>query len=194
MELFIQFGIRSLSMDELASSLGMSKKTIYNYYKDKDEIVTDMVEAILSANCDECKTGKENAKNAIHESFLAIDQTTELFSRMNPTLIFDLKKYHTKAYQIFEDYKNKFLYDTIRHNIEWGIKDGLYREDINVEMVVRYRLETVLLAFAPELYLHNGLGKTHQELFHIFLYGIATPKGHQMINKYRKEKLKNTSV
>lgn len=195
LQLFIQFGIRSVSMDELAAELGMSKKTLYNYYKDKDEIVLAVVTMVLDKNCKECRADKQNAKNAIHESFMAIDQTTELFSRMNPTLMFELKKYHPRAYRVFEDYKSNFLYETLKNNISWGIDEGLFRDDIQVELTVRYRLETVLLAFTPEIYIHAdaGIGKTHEQLFYIFLYGIATPKGHQMINKYRKERLKNNT-
>jgi AcrR family transcriptional regulator len=194
-ELFIQFGIRHLSMDELASELGMSKKTIYNYYKDKEEIVMTMLQLKLDKGYDEHQLWKQKAKNAIHESFMAIDQTYEIFSRMNPSTMFDLQKYHPNAYQAFISYKNKFLYDVIKNNLEWGIKDGLFRSDINVELIVRYRLESMLLAFVPEIYMNvdMGVGKTHEQLFYLFLYGIATPKGYQMINKYRKERIKNSN-
>lgn len=194
LELFIVYGIRSVSMDEIATGLGMSKKTLYNYYKDKDNLVLDVVQSVLDKNCDDRRADHAKAKNALHEAFMAIDQTTELFSRMNPVVMFDLKKYHPKAYKAFLDYKNKFLYGTLKDNIEKGIKEGLYRGDLDVELIVRYRLQTVLVAFTPEIYMHadTGLGKTHEELFYLFLYGLSTPKGYQLINKYRKERLKNS--
>lgn len=194
LELFIMYGIRRVSMDEIAVALGMSKKTIYNYFKDKDGLVTEVVQSVLNKNHTECEADKKNAKNAIHEAFMAIDQTTILFSRMNPLIMYDLKKYHPSAYKVFVDYKGKFLYGVLLANLESGIADGLFREDMNVGLVARYRLETLLLAFAPEIYMHadTGLAKTHEELFYLFLYGISTPKGYQLINKYRKQRLKNT--
>lgn len=192
LELFIMYGIRSVSMDEIATSLGISKKTIYNYYKNKDSLVLDVVQQVLGKNCSDCVEDKLKAKNAVDEAFRAIYQTSELFSRMNPIVMYDLEKYHPKAYNTFMDYKGRFLYETLKENVENGIREGLYREDINVELVVRFRLQTMLLAFTPDIYMHaeTGLGKTHEELFYLFLYGLSTPKGHQLISKYRKERLK----
>lgn len=190
----MMYGIRNVSMDEIAASLGMSKKTVYNYFTDKDGLVQHVIQAVLNKNHGECESGKIHAKNAVHEAFLAIDQTTELFSRMNPLLIFELKKYHPSAYKTFLDYKTKFLHTILKSSIEWGIADGLFRDELNVELMVQYRLETVLLPFMPEIYMSAdaGVGKTHEELFYLFLYGISTPKGYQLINKYRKERLKKS--
>ncbi|ODT35642.1 MAG: hypothetical protein BGN92_11095 [Sphingobacteriales bacterium 41-5] len=194
LELFMMYGIRRVSMDEIAVGLGMSKKTIYNYFKDKDELVNQVVHSVLGKNHNANKAGKKLAKNAVHEVFMVIGQTTELFSRMNPLLMYDLKKYHPAAYKAFLDYKTKVLYVILKNNIEWGITDGLFRDDMNLEIIVRYRLETVMVPFAPEIYrfANVSIDKTYEELFYLFLYGISTPKGYQLINKYRREILKNS--
>lgn len=190
LELFIMYGIRSVSMDVIATSLGMSKKTIYNYYTDKDGLVLDVVQRVLNKNCQDNMADEHAAKNAVQESFMAIERTSELFSSMNPVVMFDLEKYHPRAYKVFVNYKQDFLYNALKKNIEDGIKDGLYRADLNVELIVRFRLQTVLLAFIPEMHADTGLAKTNEELFYLFLYGLSTPKGYQFINKYRKERLK----
>ncbi len=193
LELFIMYGIRSVSMDEIATSLGMSKKTIYNYYTDKDGLVLDVVQRFLDKNCQDNMADEHAAKNAVHESFMAIERTSELFSSMNPVVMFDLEKYHPRAYKVFVNYKQNVLYNALKRNIENGINEGLYRADLNVELIVRVRLQTVLLAFLPEIYMHadTGLAKTNEELVYLFLYGLSTPKGYQVINKYRKERLKS---
>lgn len=190
--LFMQYGIRSVSMDDIAEALGSSKKTLYNYYSDKNSLVEDVVDAILKYNSEKCIIEKRNASNAIEEAFLAIDHTEELFKRMNPLLLFDLKKYHLRAYKRFIDYKNEYLYKILKENINWGIKDGLFREDLNVEVVSRFRMESTLIIFMPDFYskVDGGMAAANRELFQLFLYGMATPKGYELIAKYQQDKTK----
>jgi len=192
LELFIMYGIRRVSMNEIALSMGMSKKTIYIHYHDKEALVTEVVRVVLDKNFESCETNKENASNAIHESFLAIDQTADLFRRMNPIIMHDLEKYYPKAYNAFRDYKNEFLFETLRQNIQKGVTEGFYRDDFNIDLIVRFRLRTVMEVFSPEIYLHTNmaLGKIHEELFYNFLFSLATPKGYKLIDTYRKERNK----
>jgi len=132
-ELFMQFGIRSVSMDDIANSLGMSKKTVYQYYADKDELVEAVVERHISEVQGECISCRENAKDAIHEINLTMEHIMEELGSMNPMLLYDLEKFHYRSYKRFRDYKDKFLAEMIRRNIEWGIKEELYRAEVNIE-------------------------------------------------------------
>lgn len=194
-DMFMQYGIRSVSMDDMAKELGSSKKTLYQYYKDKNAIVEDVVNTMLIKNRQECEADKKYADNAIHEGFMAITKTTELFSRMNPVLMYDLHKYHSKAYKKFLDYKTDFLYKTFRTSLEWGVADGLYRDDINIEVLSRFRVESIIIPFMPDFYtkVKTSLAEVHEQLFLHFLYGMATPEGFKKINKYRKIKPKDSS-
>lgn len=194
LELFIMYGIKSVSMDDIAKPLGISKKTIYSHFKDKNGLVLEIVKAILDKTHQACDTDRQLAANAIQESFIAINQTTDLISSMNPLMVYELKKYYPVAYKGFLDFKNKFLYTVLKENLIRGINEGLFRADLNVEVVVSFRLETVLEAFSPEIYknAHTSVGEIHEELFYLFLYGIATPKGNQLINKYKQQRLNNS--
>ena len=100
-EQFLQFGIRSVSMDDIANNLGMSKKTLYQYYADKDELVDAVIEGHISGIETECMDCRKNAKDAIHEIFLTMDHITEELSNMNPMLLYDLEKFHYRSYQRF---------------------------------------------------------------------------------------------
>ena len=193
LELFMSYGIRSVSMDEIASALGISKKTIYQYYSDKDALVLEVVEVVLNKNCEECKADREIAKNAVEEGFLAISQTAELFKRMNPLLIFDLKKYYPKAYKTYVDFKTNFLYEILKASLKRGIKEGLFRPDINVEIAARFRVESILIPFTPEFFnnIKTGIEEAKLELFYIFMFGVASPKGYKLIEKYIKTKTKS---
>ncbi|MCD2426099.1 TetR/AcrR family transcriptional regulator [Niabella pedocola] len=195
LQLFMRYGARSVSMDDIASAVGSSKKTIYQYYTDKDQLVGDAIEKALSDNCLQCKTYHQIADNAVHEGFLAIEQTSELFRNMNPVLINDLKKYHPRAYRKFLDYKNEFIYDVIVANIKWGIEEGLYRDDFDIDIIAQFRVGSIDILFMPEFYskVKEGMFLIQQEVFYFFLHGMATPKGLKLIEKYKKHKPKNNS-
>ena len=191
-ELFLQYGIRSVSMDDIANNLAMSKKTLYLYYADKDELVEAVVDRHINAVEGDCLSCRKGATDAIHEIFLTMEHIMEEFSNMNPMLLYDLEKFHFKAYQRFRDYKDKFLLQIIRNNIEWGIKDELYRADLNVDVMSKYRIESMMIhfnvaAFPPGKY---NLGTTSELIIENFTYGLATIKGHKLIQKYNEQRQK----
>ncbi|HQV56137.1 MAG: TetR/AcrR family transcriptional regulator [Chitinophagaceae bacterium] len=194
-ELFMQFGIRSVSMDDIANNLGMSKKTLYQYFADKDELVEAVVDGHINGIQDDCLDCRKEASNAIHEIFNTMERIMEEFSNMNPMLLYDLEKFHHKAYQRFRDHKDKFLLQVIIENIEWGIKDDLYRSDINIDVMSKYRIESMMIpfnvtVFSPGKY---NLAETSGLIIENFIYGLATIKGHKLIQKYNEQRQKNLS-
>lgn len=112
-ELFMRYGVRSVSMDEVANHLGISKKTIYQFYADKDALVDDVLNIEINNGEMECTRQKQKSENAIHEVFLAEDYMQEMLSHMNPSVIFDIEKYHPNAFKKYTDFKSKFLYAII---------------------------------------------------------------------------------
>ena len=192
-ELFMRYGIRSVSMDEVASQLGMSKKTIYQFYADKDALVADVIDIELNASQCECTRHKAKSENAIHEVFMAVDMLQEVLTKMNPNVLFDLEKYHPVAYKKHNEFKNKFLHTIIKENMEWGKREGLYREEVNTEIMARFRLAATYLVFNPEMFPmgKNGLSTVVTEITDNFLYGMATAKGQKLIQKYKQQRLKS---
>ena len=194
-ELFMQYGIRSVSMDDIANNLGMSKKTLYQYFADKDELVEAVVDShinVVEGDCINCRNG---AKDAIHEIFLTMEHIMEEFTNMNPMLLHDLEKFHFKAFRRFREYKDKFLLQIIRNNIEWGIKDKLYRSDLNVDILSKYRIESMMIPFNVSIFPPGkyNLATTSEILIQNFSYGLATIKGHKLIQKYHEQRQKNSS-
>jgi AcrR family transcriptional regulator len=191
-ELFNRYGIRSVSMDDIAAQLGMSKKTLYQYYTDKDELVNAVFDIILAVNKNNCTECIKKGENAIQEVFLSFDIMEEMLKTMNPSVLYDMQKYHPTAYKKFDDFKNSFLYKIIKANLERGIKEELYREEIDTDILSRYRLHTVLLSFNPEVFPSNkaNLVYIEQQLIECFLYGLATPKGYKLIQKYKNQRTK----
>lgn len=136
-ELFLSYGIKSVTMDDFAGKMCMSKKTLYQFVNDKDDLVKKTMKSHIEA---EKKTMQEISKqheNAIDEIFAIGRHVLVHLSKMNPSAMYDLQKYHPDGWKLFVDYKNTFIYSCILSNIEKGIKQGMYRGDINPDIVAK---------------------------------------------------------
>lgn len=191
-EQFNRFGIRSVSMDDIAAALGMSKKTLYQHFADKEELVSACFSQVMEQNRCQCLADQQRADNPIHEFFLAFDMTQEMFANMNPVVLYEMEKYHPTAFKKFHEFKYGFLYKVIYSNLEKGIGEELYRPDIDVDVLTRYRIESVMLPFDATIFPNNRTHLIHieQQLFEHFLYGIATTKGQKLIQKYKTQRTK----
>jgi TetR/AcrR family transcriptional regulator, cholesterol catabolism regulator len=189
-DLFMQYGIRSVSMDDIANSLGMSKKTLYQYFVDKDELVEGVVDGHIMVMQTDCAACRKEAKDAVHEIFITMENIIEQLSNMNPMVLNDLAKFHFKAYQQFKEHKDKFLAKIIRDNIEWGKKEGLYRSDINTDVISKFRLESMMIPFNISVFPPGkyNLAVISGQIIEHFVYGLVTIKGHKLILKYKQEK------
>lgn len=188
-ELFMKFGIRSVSMDDIANQIGVSKKTIYQFFADKDALVGDIIQEEVVRMEQECVYCSVNARDAVDEIFLTIEIILEQFKSFNPTLVFDLRKFHHQAYQKIEAHKREYLLGLIIRNLERGVEEGIYREDIKIPVIARFRLESMMLAFDTELFPPKqfDLADITRELIELFVYGVANEKGYQLIEKYKRD-------
>jgi TetR/AcrR family transcriptional regulator, cholesterol catabolism regulator len=191
--LFMQYGLRSVSMDDIAKDLGVSKKTIYQFYADKDALVDEVMTAVFENDKVCCNANKEKSENAVHELFLAIDFIVAMFKEMNPSVLYDLQKFHPVSFERFVVHKDNFLYNLVLTNIKTGIKEELYRANLNAEIIASYRVESILLPLNPNFQskLKTTIAKVEEEITIHFLYGMVTPKGYKLITKYQEQKNKN---
>ena len=188
--LFMTYGIRSVSMDEIAAHLGISKKTIYQFYADKDALVDAVLEIEMNNMQCDCATHKDACENAVHEIFLAMDTVEEMFSSFNPAILYDLEKYHPKGYKKFMDHHNTYLYSIIKNNLERGMAEGNYREGINIDIIARYRIGTMFMIFNVNVF-PNGkyqLGNLCKEITDNFLHGLLAPQAFPLITKYKLQR------
>ena len=191
--LFMQYGLKSVSMNDIAAKLGISKKTIYQFFSDKEQLVIKVITGILNKNQETCDYDRKRASDAIHEIFLAMQQMAELFHHMNPSVLFDMHKYYPEAYKVFLKHKNNYLYTVIKENIIRGINEGLYRSELNVETITRFRLESIIIPFNPEFQhqLKSNLSVVSEELSTHFLFGLVSQKGYKIILKYIQQQIKS---
>lgn len=190
LELFFKYGIKRVTMDDIAKELGMSKKTIYQFYKEKDDLVNQLCENEMlkqEVQFDEIRT---LAKDPIHEIMLISIKIREMMQHINPIFFLDLQKFYPKAFILFQKFKEDCAFKDILRNIKEGKETGVYREDINEEFASRYRLAQIdMLMFGSYFSFEKiSFTKSHELVLDMFVYGICTVKGHKLINNYKKIK------
>jgi AcrR family transcriptional regulator len=192
-DLFFRLGIRSVTMDDIAAQVGMSKKTLYQHFADKDAIVDDLVEGEVGLMQGETMACIKSSANAIEEIFISMEMANKHFTKMNPMVLFDLHKFHFKSFQKFMEHKNTFLITVIMDNLKRGIAEGLYRIDTKIDIMAKYRLQMLMLPFDMEAYppMQYNLIDVSNAMIENFLYGLSTEKGYQLIEKYKSERNKN---
>lgn len=196
-ELFKKYGIKSITMDEIAARLGISKKTIYQSFADKNELVLQIFNQHICKSREDCCTAEQQGENAIHEVMLSLETYGDTMQNMNPNVMYDLEKYHPDVFAKFVEFKNQFLHDSILKNIQRGIKEDVYRSDINPEIITRLRLATLLLGMNIELFPPHQFRVDDVELEIVthFLSGLVTPKGARILKRYlMKIQQKQTSL
>jgi TetR/AcrR family transcriptional regulator, cholesterol catabolism regulator len=186
-ELMFQTGVKHVTMDDLATQLGISKKTIYQYYKDKDALVSSVVEFELANHALLCNQSTQAADNAVHEIFLLMSVIQEMFNRMNPLALFEIEKYYPLAFEKIKNHKDDFIFSMISANLEKGITEGLYRKDVDIIILSKYRLETSLIPFNIHVFHPSKFDmlKVNLQIIEHFVYGVATLEGHKLMDNYK---------
>jgi TetR/AcrR family transcriptional regulator, cholesterol catabolism regulator len=190
-ELFFRYGIKGITMDDVAKHLSMSKRTIYEKFPNKDAIVEILLKQHLDKHLKDFKKFRHASANAIEEIFMMLQPLKELFESMNPRLLFELKKFHPQAWYEFQKFKKKSLLEVLVANMKRGIKEDLYRSDIDVNVLAVLRIEEVELAWNPDIYppAEYNLAKVQIGLLEHFLFGITNIKGHSIAEKYKNNKI-----
>ena len=186
--LFCQYGIKSVTMDDIAKHLGMSKKTIYLHFSDKNELVVNLMRNKIENQVCMMDKSVDESSDAVQEVFTAVTNMKGMLSKVNPMLFYDLQKYHPQAWAFFKAFREKNLFKIINQNLKRGIKEGYFRPEINLNILTRMRIEQVDSAFNQTTYPINdfNISQVITELTEHFLYGICTLKGHKLINKYKQ--------
>ncbi|WP_259014971.1 TetR/AcrR family transcriptional regulator [Emticicia fluvialis] len=187
--LFRKFGIRSVSMDDIASELGISKKTIYQNFEDKDSIVYEIARTNMVCDIEESERIYKESANPIEQVFKETTLLRKQASTINPAVFYDLKKYHPKTWQLFQEYNKVNFLEIVKQNLREGIAQGYYREDINIEILSRLRMEEVEFAFSREVFPPESFNQmdVHTTLIDHFLRGIMTPKGLAFYEKCQQD-------
>lgn len=194
-ELFIRFGIRSVTMDDVARDASMSKKTLYQYFDNKDTLVSEVAINHLETESREFEEITKQSKDAIDDMLLVSQCLRKHVFRMNPSLLFDMQKYHSKAWDEYLKFKHTTIRGHIKKNIKQGIEEGYFRSEIDAEILSRLRVEQVQLAFNPKIFPTDKFDFTNTQIqiLNHFIHGLLTDKGRMKYDEYTQQEITNTT-
>jgi AcrR family transcriptional regulator len=189
LDLFLQAGIKSVTMDDIARHLGMSKKTIYQFFGDKNELVVALVKNRLQEDEREMNAIMESSANVIEEMIKMMKCSEEILSRVNPIVFHDMQKYHPEAWQEFQRFKAEVIINKLEELLLKGINQGFIRDDIDVKILATRRVNQVEMGFNTQIFpiAHFNSWKVQVQLLEHFNYGICTIKGHELLDNYKKQ-------
>lgn len=177
----MRYGIRSITMDEIARHLAISKKTLYQYFADKDEIVYEVARMHVQEECKQWQMVKEQP-SAFYEALVFLHCMKRDFEQLNPAVIFDLTRFYPRAYTVIEEMKAQVIKPEFVRHLQRGIKEGLFREDLNVEILARLNTSLFELAANPSIFPPSQYRITEVAvtIYENFLLGILSEEGHKL--------------
>jgi len=187
-KLFHRYGIKSVSMDDVARELSISKKTLYKLFKDKNELVSK----VLECPTHEAPSQIQNKThlNAVEKHMLVYESIVGFLKDLNPTFEYDLKKYYPKLHQEVIQKRRKNIYENMHNDLTQGIKEGFFRPDIDIEIINTMniiRIEGFQTMDVREVYKRDLL-EVVKEFFSYHFHAIATEKGLKEFERIQKEK------
>lgn len=187
-EVFLKFGIKSVTMDDMARELAMSKKTLYNHFQDKNDLVVQIIKLKTNNDRLECKTIIHEAENAIDELYHISAYVAEMMSHIHPSVFYDLRKFHPEASTILHNHKWKFVMEMILANIKRGKKEGLYRKELNEKVVAAIYVASTDLISESDIFSASQVQSDviFNEIVQFQLHGMVNAQGLTYYEKRNK--------
>lgn len=185
-KLFMELGVRNISMDDVAKSISISKKTIYKYYQDKDQLVYNTISAHIAEmekNITQIMTVESNPVLQIAK---IADFVLEMNKNVHPCVLLDLQKFYPESYTHLTEHRNKFVFQSINQNIKNGIEAGLFRSDIHHNMVTRIYMNLIFSMFQNTLFEGEETRDFRLEYIETITYhlhAVTTEKGKSLFNE-----------
>lgn len=189
LSLYSKYGIKSITMDDLSRELGISKKTLYQHVSDKLDLITKVIEYEKKMHRDIMERMLSYNLNAIDELIHANRQIHLSQSIHSPTFYFDLKKYYPEIYSNWINYKRERMYEMIYRNLEKGVNEGLYRDDLDIDIISRLHMARTEMMYTSDLLNHDEVSNAQfiNEVFRYHIHGICNSKGINYFNKRIEE-------
>jgi AcrR family transcriptional regulator len=183
--MFRTYGIRAVTMDMLATQMGMSKRTIYEIFRDKEELLAGVMRWMEGKQADLIKDCLANSENVIEAIFRMMDTMLSHYRKMSPAFKLDIKKYHNEMKKIGRHAADPF--ENSKEILGRGVKEGLFRDDIDLDITDRCLkgMSKMNEKEAPHDFENE---EVIRDFFVNYLRGISTSEGIELINKYDTKK------
>ena len=186
LRMFKTYGVKGVTMFDIARDCGISKKTVYEHFVDKQALIDEGMQQLLNnhmAYFNECLATTDNV---IEESVRNMKYVTNIAKTQNPVMLYEIQKYHPDTWKSVESFKAEGILRNIRKNLERGMTEGLYRQHLHTDIVARMRQLQLEAAFDPIQYPADQfeMHTVMEQVTAHFILGIATLKGHKLANQY----------
>ncbi len=193
--LFMRYGIRSVTMDDIAREMGISKKTLYQVVENK----SDLIEQIFQCHIEEEKSDIDQicqeAGDAVEEMLRIADYVLRKLREMPPAAVYDLRKYYRGTWKQVEALHQRYIYQLIRDNLERGMAQGVYRSTLNPDIIAKLYVGKASLVTDEETFPLSdyNIAELFQQYIDYHIHGITSPKGlklleaHQSVEGHRSE-------
>ncbi len=185
LQLFLKFGIKSLTMDDIAKKLCISKKTLYAHVKDKEDLLENAVILFSKAEQHQIEEICGRGLNAIDESLEIKRWVLDMLQNIHPSVAYDMEKFHPRVHQKMLASRQAIIYKCVFENIVKGQKDGLYRKEINPDVLAKLYVGRMEAMFDQDLFPSKeyNVSDIYMEWFSYHIHGMATVKGIELLNK-----------
>lgn len=177
--MFMRYGIRSMTMDDIARELGVSKKTLYKDFQDKKDLISQVIDFDLARNKHSLEQVRQPGIKAIEEMYLLSCRLHQIRSRYSATFYYDLKKYFPDIYQNWLDTKRSTIFSLISQNLERGKEEGVYRSELKHKIIGKlYVAKMEMLESSDHIDVHESLSNDFiKEIFFYHLHSICNQSG-----------------
>lgn len=184
-DMFMSLGFKSVTMDDIANEMGISKKTIYAHFNNKETIIAVVTDAIFEKVSQDIDCICELDKNPIEETYEIKKRVMEHMRDEKTSPWHQLQKYYPNIYQNIKNRQFSFMQECVVKNLYKGIEQGLFRENIDVQFVARIYFNGVMGIKDNNLFpMSMFKGSALYEMFlEYHLRGIVTPEGRKILNQ-----------
>ncbi|WP_192346233.1 TetR/AcrR family transcriptional regulator [Algoriphagus sp. Y33] len=180
-EQFSQYGIRAITMEDIARLAGVSKKTIYQEFSDKKQLVKEAFAVALNEDQQSLKKIMNGEDGVIEHLVHMSKMVRERLATLNPMVLLEIQKYFPEVWEMFNEFKDEIIVTDIVNVIEKGKRLGYFRPEINAKILANMRVDQIRSAMNPSTFDRTdfGLVALHMEMLDHFLHGIFTEKGRE---------------
>lgn len=181
--LFRRYGIRSVTMTDIAKELGMSKKTLYIHIENKHDLVAKVMKRFILKDKEMCFLIQSKAENALDELLKVSLYTQQQVDDINPSILFDLQKYHRPVWQMLDNFNRKDILEMVENNLKKGVEEGLYRKNLDVSLISRLHISLMPILSNEDLFPANifPTHQLHREFMRYHIHGIVSEKGRKLL-------------
>jgi AcrR family transcriptional regulator len=192
MALFMRYGIKSVNMDDVARQLSISKKTLYLYFKDKEDLLSRVVQCHITREDESITRILSKKLSAIEEMFEIMHWVIGILSNIHPSVQYDMEKYHPELAASMKVNRGRVVMGSMLSNLKKGQKEGTYRKNFDVEVITRIYISRIDSILDPNLFPFDQFKPVdvYKELFQYHIRGIASEKGMEQLEAILKQKRK----